>query len=360
MKLKNGLRVLWLGENQAQIGSDPLVTQRFQLEHPAEYEVLQLLETGRAASNLRAELARRGGRAERVDALLRELADASMLDHARPARSPGMQIVPSMREVVAAEAESRCLLDSNCWRVMTRRASQSVVVYGLGRTGAHIALGLAAAGLGRLLLRDDRPVAPHDRGQVFTRAHVGMPRAEAVAALIQEKDLDCKVQLSGRAPRPHAAVMVDYEVTDPVRVSNLVDQGIPHLPVVVGELRISCGPWVPRRVGPCVKCQHLFAADQDPLWPKLATQRSVRSAVAQRGEDPSLAAMVGGLAVGQVLQALSGGHPFTIGREIEVHLPSYSLRWRDLDSHPRCDGHRPRVRRRPPCPPPMIPLPPPM
>jgi hypothetical protein len=261
----------------------------------------------------------------------------------------------------AAEGESRRLQDSNGWRGLVRRGRQRVAVYGLGRTGAQLALGLATAGVGGLDLVDDRPVAPRDRGAVFARQHVGKARAEAVAEVVRDRELDCSIRLGPRPRRPDAVVLVDYEVSDPNRSAFLAAHTIPHLSVVVGELDISCGPWVSVRGGACLRCVRLWSVEADPSWPALATQRFSRSAVAARGEDSSLAAIAAGFAVGQVLQGLGGGSPFTAGRIMTCSLPTYAIGWRGVDPHPGCDHHAGEAKARPggqTPPPPLIPLPP--
>ncbi|MDR2380837.1 MAG: ThiF family adenylyltransferase [Bifidobacteriaceae bacterium] len=361
MKLKSGLRVLWRGPEEAQIGCDPQLAHLIRLEHPREFDVLQMLEQEQHAPHLRRLLEEAGGARERVDHLIRELADAGLMQASHRNRSSELEVDPERRDLLAAEAESRCLMAGNGWRELARRQDRCVSIYGLGRTGAHIALGLATAGVGRLQLSDPSPVTARDRGQVFQRRHIGMTRAEAVADVIAEHDLFCCVRIAGPWRRPQAGVLVDYEVTDPNRSAYFAMHGIPHLSVVVGELDISCGPWVAGQGGPCLRCLRLWAADDDPGWPGLATQRFARSAVAARGEDSCLAATVGSIAVNQVVQGLHGARPITTGRTMTVGLPAYEIAWRKVDSHPRCDHHQADRRRSPrghTPPPPKLALPP--
>ncbi|MDR0365369.1 MAG: ThiF family adenylyltransferase, partial [Bifidobacteriaceae bacterium] len=306
-----------------------------------------------------------GGSRERADELLRMLRKAGVLTGKSRNCSAELRLPIPSRELLAPEAESRALVEGDGWPKLAQRMGQRVSIYGLGRTGSHIAMGLAVAGVGHLHLGDSRPVTPRDRGQVFGPADVGRPRDEALADVFRQAGLECRVTARGRVMRPDATVLVDYEVSDPNRSRFLAERGIAHLSVLVGELSITCGPWVPRSGGPCLKCQRLWAVDSDPCWPGMATQRFVRSAVAQRGEDPCLAAAVGSLAVTQVLQALSGSQPTTVGRFLRMSLPDYETAWGEVESHPRCTEHDPRARLAagptPPQPPtPPVPLPPPV
>ncbi|MDR1393999.1 MAG: hypothetical protein LBJ62_08560 [Bifidobacteriaceae bacterium] len=359
MKLKNGLRVYWRSRDEAQIGSDPRLTVTIALEHPREFEILQLLEKDQTVASLRRKMQNLGGQRERVDELLRPLAEASLLQPGSRNRSPELEVNPDARDMLAAEADSRALMESNSWRQMVNRGRQCVSIYGLGRTGAHIAMGLANAGVGLLQLNDPSPVAPRDRGQVYSRHHIGLTRSEALARIIQDQGLQCRIRTAGRWQQPQAAVLVDYEVSDPNRSAFLSSHGVAHLSVTIGELSISCGPWVPSSAGPCLRCLRLWAVEADPYWPGVATQQFVRSSVAARGEDSTMASVIGGLGVSEILSGLAGRRPFTAGRSITMSLPSYAIEWHDVDPHPQCKAHHPKtLNRSDPAPPPVLPLPP--
>ncbi|MDR2564656.1 MAG: ThiF family adenylyltransferase [Bifidobacteriaceae bacterium] len=359
MKLKNGLRVLWRNRNEIQVGNDPRLAHTFRIEHPREFDVIRLLETEHSPSQLRRQLVSLGGRRERVDQLLEELRDAGLMTQTGRGQTAEMHVPPARRELLAAEAETRALLDNDGWKVLARRSTQRVNVYGLGRTGAQVAMALAASGIGMLQLHDQRPVRPRDRSQVYGPDAVGQPRAEALAEAIRNQGFDCEVRFRGRLARPDAAVLVGEEVSDPTRAAFLTSHRIDHLSVVIGELDITLGPWVPKGSGPCLRCQRLWAVENDPCWPGLATQRFVRPVVASRGEDPLLAQVIGGLAAAHILQGLAGAKPPTHGRTVAMALPTYELTWTDLKEHPKCNSHNP-VPRRPVhwSPPPLVPLPP--
>ncbi|MDR2373821.1 MAG: ThiF family adenylyltransferase [Bifidobacteriaceae bacterium] len=359
MKLKNGLRVLWRNQHEIQIGSDPRLARTFWIEHPREFDVIQLLETDRTAAQLRRQLAAAGGRRERIDQLLREIRDAGLMNTTNHVTTAEMQVPPTRRDLLAAEAETRSLIEDDGWQTLAQRVNQRVSIYGLGRTGAHTAVALATSGVGLLQLIDSRPVRQRDRGPIYSRESIGQPRAEALAEFIQRQDLDCETRTHGRLSRPDVAVMVGEEVADPARAAFLSSHSIKHLSVVTAELSITCGPWVPERSGPCLRCQRLWAVENDPCWPGLATQRFTRSAVAARGEDPNLAAMAGHLAATQVLEGLAGRRPPTLAHTVTVSLPAYELEWEEIATHPKCKSHDPRPSRTV-CwkPPPNLPLPP--
>ncbi|MDR1634213.1 MAG: ThiF family adenylyltransferase [Bifidobacteriaceae bacterium] len=359
MKLKSGLRVLWRNRHEIQVGNDPRLARTFRIEHPREFDVIRLLETDHSPAQLRRQLAALGGRRERIDQLLEELRDAGLLSQAARSQTAEMHVPPKSRELLAAEAETRSLVETDGWTALARRTGQRVNIYGLGRTGAHVALALAASGVGTLQLHDPRPVRPRDRGQVYGPESVDRPRSEALAQVLADRGFDCEIRFRGRLLRPDVAVLVGDEVSDPTRAAFFTSHGIDHLSVLVGELDVSCGPWVRQGSGPCLRCQRLWAVDKDPCWPGLATQRFVRSGVAGRGEDPILAAAMGAMAAAEVLQGLAGVKPPTAGRLVTMSLPSYQLSWTDLKEHPKCNSHLPRPRRTVHwAPPPVVPLPP--
>ena len=80
--------------------------------------------------------------------------------------------------------------------------------------------------------------------------------------------------LRTRAPlrtRPDVMVTVDAHVVEPLLARRLAQEGIIHLPVVVGEAGVRVGP-VLGSGGPCSTCLELWERDADPCWPALATQ----------------------------------------------------------------------------------------
>ncbi|MDR1799760.1 MAG: hypothetical protein LBR19_07780, partial [Bifidobacteriaceae bacterium] len=256
--------------------------------------------------------------------------------------SAQFDIDASDRERLVAEAESRALLGGDGWGTPAARAHQRVSIYGLGRTGAGLALQLAAAGIGTLQLSDTSPVRPRDLGPVFIPALLGMPRDEALSRIINAHGYGCQVRTRGRWTQPDLAVMVDYEVANPTQASFLATHGVDHLSVVVGEVGISCGPWVRAGEGPCLRCVSLARRDEDPCWPGIAAQQHARSVVARRGEDSTLAALTATYATTQVLAALAGRAVAVAGRVLTYSLPDYALNWRDVAIHPACTEHNRR------------------
>jgi hypothetical protein len=344
MKLKRGLRVLWRSPDEVQIGDDPRFAKKIHLDHPAEYHVLKALETDQTPAKLRRILTDAHAPRERANELLKEVARAGMLGPSNSGATAQFDVEPRLREYLASEAESRSLLEKDGWVPVAMRGHQRVSVYGLGRTGARTVLGLVEAGVGLIQITDQRLVGHRDLGTVYGPQDLGMPRDKALARIVRSMANAVEVRVQGRWAQPDAAVLVDYEVADPTRGAFLTGHRIPHLSVVVGEVSITCGPWVPDKGGPCERCVDLSRAEADPCWPGMAAQQHARSVVAGRGEDPCLAALAGSFAVSQVLTDLAGGKPETLGRTKRLSLPDYRPTWTDVSVHPGCTQHNPRRR----------------
>ena len=130
--------------------------------------------------------------------------------------------------------------------------SQAVLaLHGVSALAQEAALWLAEAGVGTIL---------------STRA----PKDGGLEPLLSARF----PALRTRAPlrtRPDVMVTVDAHVVEPLLARRLAQEGIIHLPVVVGEAGVRVGP-VLGGGGPCSTCLELWERDADPCWPALATQ----------------------------------------------------------------------------------------
>ena len=81
---------------------------------------------------------------------------------------------------------------------------------------------------------------------------------------------------------------------------------IPHLPVIVGDLGVTVGPFVEPGIGPCLYCVQLAMTDADPAWPAIATQLWTRPAptLTRLAVDEATA-----FAARRILQRVEGGEP---------------------------------------------------
>lgn len=324
---------------EVQVGTDPRWSVRLAGLEPAEEEWLRALAS---------PAARRGGRdaggaaavpARRV-ALVRLLEEAHLLVPARR-RRPDSPAPGNGEADVGVLAALRP--DGAGHRVLAARARAAVAVVGLGRVGAALAVHLATAGVGTVILRDPGAVLATDVGVGGYRLRdVGTAREGAVRRLVEEVAPDVVAAVTRDAPAgpvaptppPDVVVVVEHGAADPGRVARLVGEGVSHLSVVVREADVVVGPFVRPGLDPCLRCVDLHHADVDPCWPQLA--RQLREQPARPGEETLLAASAAAVALGQVLAALDGLVPRAATACIEIPAPDAVPRLRETSRHPRC------------------------
>lgn len=105
---------------------------------------------------------------------------------------------------------------------------------------------------------------------------------DAGVGTLQSEDAGIVSRLSVRYPNqrvtrpdssvPDLAVLVCDHVIDPVRERSLAQEGIAHLPVVIGEVTSSIGPYLADDSPLCRSCLELWHCEEDPCWPVVATQ----------------------------------------------------------------------------------------
>lgn len=259
MELRDGWRILWRTADSVQIGADAPGALVLEGLDCAERDAL--LGRAPARGRVREALAALG--------LLEAPLDPS------PPESLGDEAAVLTRSGLPGPA------------TVAARARARVLVDGLPRAGADLALGLADAGVGTVLLRDAAPVRPTDLGP-YDALGLGRPRAPVLAATLRARLPHGRVvALPDREPgRARAAdamaagdqppvdlyVLVRPWVVGLAEVGRLLAHDVPHLLLVTGELEAEVGPLVLPGVTACARCVALHRTDADPAWPTLATQ----------------------------------------------------------------------------------------
>jgi bacteriocin biosynthesis cyclodehydratase domain-containing protein len=225
------------------------------------------------------------------------------------------------------------------WGVLSRRWRSTARVVGASRTGLAVALGLADAGLGRVLVEDAGAVGPGDVSPGGYRVDdVGHPRAGRAAALVRAR---CPVVLTEPAAHPtdpDVVVLVAAGAVDPARADALVGAGVPHLAVLWREGTTVVGPLVRPGASACLRCLDAHRTDRDPQWPLVLGQLTGPSPGSRtRPEETALAALTASLAVVQVLAQIDGvPRPAALGATLETALPHGLVAQRPWSPHPRC------------------------
>lgn len=213
---------------------------------------------------------------------------------------------------------------------LDRRARATVAITDSGRLGAAIARHLATAGVGRLIVPDNRPVQLADLGLGgYQRNQIGAGRFNCLVPQLRR----CSSTTALHDGEPDMVVAIEQDAVSTGTWTALMGEAVPHLFVVAGEADLSVGPFVlPGRTG-CANCWHLHRKDADPSWPELARQLAK---MPQRPVETTLAAMGAALAAGQVLATIDGRRPVTEESLLRVALPQVIPELSPAPSHPDC------------------------
>lgn len=274
MRIDPTVSTVQVGPGQVQLGNGPRAVV-VDLRPRGVRTLLSELTAGTAAGRgSSAALARRCGMEESDLALLLE----------------------GMAPVLVDGAEARCTepdradesgLGDGTGVALPRRRSgappEAVHVDGLGPTGAAVADLLAAAGVGRIGLTDQRPVRADELGHGLVAADVGRPRAEALAQRLGDRGIAAVAcHTEGRRGVGAVSVSVTAGAWDEGRLARAQAAGRIVLPVVLRDEDTVVGPWCAPDTPGCPLCWERWAGREDPL-------RAERTAALHRagaGRDP--------------------------------------------------------------------------
>lgn len=323
MRLRPGTHVLWREPGVSQLGVDPARAVVLDGLERAEQTWLDTLEQATSTTGLMRHGRSLGLPAARVRRLLDRLGPVLTEDETDPALA---------HRGLTAEVEHWGRVGEPA-EMVAGRVTRSVGVLGLGRLGLAVAGLLAAAGVGTVLVEDPRRVRRHDvGGGGYLPADLGKVRAERAQATLRATF----PHLRTTAPpltRPDAVVLVEQDVSDPVRQRPLMAEDVAHLLVVVRELDVAVGPLVTPGRGACGRCLDLHRTDADARWPALATQLL---GTTSRGAEVTASAVAAGLAAGEVLAHLDGRAVATAGATLLVDPRRPVPGIRQWPVHPQC------------------------
>jgi len=346
--LKPALRRIWRDRETVQFGLGPAHAALVRTAGPAETAVLDLLDGTREFLALAAEAAALGVPEERVRALLDDLERAHALDDATAQRALG-DLPPPERRRLSPDLAALSLVHpapGAAPAVLAARRRAWVRVEGAGRIGAALAAQLAAAGVGRVDVRDAGRVAaedaspgglrPEDAGRLReTAAREAVRRATGAPPRSSPPPAGAVPSLVVVAPRRTAAAWAP----DPELSRALVQSGTPHLYTGVLETVGSVGPFVLPGESPCGRCLSLHRADRDPTWPRVWAQLCSGRPGPPPACDGALAAATAALAALHALLLLDGGSPPSVGAVLEVSAADGAVRRRPVAAHPDCGCH---------------------
>lgn len=326
-KFRKGLVVADLSGGVMQFGVDPRCALR--LTGLATCEVKWLRDVGaRRHLSLRAAASWAGVSDARRDQILEALGAAGALVCENSRRKLPALTAPG-GGVADVQALGALRFDGAGKLTLLQRARAAIALTVIDRLGALIALNLATAGVGRLILPDDAAVEPGDVGfGAYLDGAVGCSRYASLATRLRQVCPSIQVTPDGVAD---LTVVLGAHRVGPERVVRLMGQGAPHLAITMREADVIVGPLVIPGETPCLRCVDLWRAEQDPWWEALWTQLP-----SQAPSEALLVASAAALATGQVLAFIDQARPVTLRGELEVALPQAIAQFRTIESHREC------------------------
>lgn len=281
--------LLWRNPTDLQLGiTSPVVIENVS---PEQERLLSLLERGIADESVVA--------ADRdlIDRIAPALLDSSRIT--KPTLS-GDFVRGAFAELIRASFAT----NQDGLAVLENRAKTTLKLDSLGLGGLLTALGLAAAGVGRILTTDRALVGEHDIGPIgYPTEALNTSRVDAVNEILANRPGSTRVfDFESQTParkRHSLSVITSQNALLPSSYRGLQTSKMPHLAVLFGSEWVSVSPKI---VGtPCLGCLDLHAVDADPLWPVLASQLVGR---ADYLEDARSALFAASMAIGEILRAI--------------------------------------------------------
>ena len=214
-----------------------------------------------------------------------------------------------------------------------RRRQGLIAVHGSGRIAVAVATLLATAGVGHIDIRAAGTVTEADLGSGLTSAELGQPRHKAIRTVVARVSPEVSTARNHRR-YPDLVLLTDSLVPPPEEVAKLADAGIPHLPARVCEGTGIVGPLVEPGRSACLRCCDLHRTDDDPSWPRLATQLVGQIPRPDLGAVQACAA----LAVAQAMRVFSPSEtrPPAWNTTLEIDNFDGQLRRQYWEPHPDC------------------------
>lgn len=244
------------------------------------------------------------------------------------------------------------LYQEPCRDFMARRQRAVLHLVGLGRTGAVLATVLASAGLGTILLEDDRPVAASDVSPgAFELSDIGLTRSVAVRRHLLRIDpaVQAHILHDGGTGNPSLAsldlaVMVGHDTAATSTAARFHAAGRPHLFVLVREQDGTVGPLVVPGETACAECVDRHRATVDPEWLEVSAQLAAKAARPAgrkpRGEhleSAALAVALAGTAATQVLLFLDAvNRPSSWSSVLTFHQDNGWWTRQEFETDPGC------------------------
>lgn len=346
-RLNTAARPLWRDGSTLQLGLDPnraVVVDDVDL---ATSRLLSALDGTRSEAEVLVDATAAGLDVAGVTRLLSGLRHHRLVVDAYPvalSEAGG----PAEAERLAPDHASLALLHPAdlAAAMLSRRRAAAVMVHGSGRVGAPLASLLASAGVGRVVIVDDKPSQLSDCAPGgLSPADEHRPRSSAAAEAIRRYAPGVDTTPLPPSRYPDLVVLTEPPSPNSGLVAALHAAKVAHLLVGVRETTAVVGPLVRPGSSSCLRCADLHRCDRDPAWPALVAQLAAPRRGSVEPCDVILATLTAAMGAMQALTQLDGGVPAAVGSTLEVAMPQWQVRRRDWPAHHDCDCGAAEARR---------------
>lgn len=226
------------------------------------------------------------------------------------------QISPEYVQSAFAEI-IRASLNTGCdgEQVLAARGLRKVFIDDLAGAGLAMALGLAAAGVGRIYSTDKSSVQVENLGPSgYVQQLLGRPKIDAVNSLLAASPNQAEVifideNLSKAFDAMDCAILIGQQIIQPKRYARWLNRDIPHLALTFSSHRVFISPMIRAGHSACLLCLEHFKASKDSRWPVIASQLIGRK---QKFDDAASAMFGAGLALQKCIATLDAWTGFQI------------------------------------------------
>jgi hypothetical protein len=312
---------LWRDLNSLQIGSGQ---KRVILDSlsPAQERLIAALYRGIADKQLPQLLDDLGVEAEDGNHLVDSL-QPLFLQNTKPMKSALSEefVAGAFAEIIRASL----LNSADGATVLMERKFRTVHIDDMSAPGLALTLGLASAGVGRVVTHDQSFVQDKDLGPSgYPTQLLGRTKVDAVRALLASSPNQMGV-VQGHKLTPRnleaidCAAIIAHEAIEPRRYVQWLNRDVPHLALSFEVDHASVSPLIVPGRGPCLFCLEQARVNLDPSWPVIASQLITTK---ERLDDSASRLFCAGVAIQKIL-----GHLDFVGAfgQTEKELVGYRL-----------------------------------
>jgi len=312
---------LWRSSNSLQLGAG---NQKviFNSLSPAQERLIAALYRGIADKQL-PNLLNDLGVDQEDGKLLVDALQPLLLKNSRPTKTSLSEefVAGAFAEIIRASL----LNSSDGATVLMERKFRTVHIDDLSPSGLALALGLASAGVGRVVSHDQTLVEKRDLGPSgYPSQLLGKSKLDALRALLASSPNQMSVvpghKLSARNLEAiDCAAIVAQQALEPRRYVQWLNRDVPHLALTFEVDCASVSPLIVPGRGPCLFCLEQSRVNRDENWPVIASQLVTTK---QRLDDSASRLFCAGVAIQKILSQLDSVGGFS---QTEKELVGYRL-----------------------------------